>query len=114
MKNKSKVKDIFVADISFDVVEEDLRKLFSVCGTVRAINMLNDPRSGKFSGRAFIRMSTDAEAKDAVNTLDGTLLINRCIRVSAARDKPAAKPQEEVKEEKPRRRRQAKGATKRP
>lgn len=113
MKNKAKVKDIFVADISFDVVEEDLRKLFSVCGTVRAINMLTDQRSGKFSGRAFVRMATDAEAKEAVNMLDGTLLINRCIRVTAARDKPEPNPVEE-KEEKPRRRRQPKGKRKKP
>ncbi len=104
MKNKSKVRDIFVADISFDAGEEDLRKLFSVCGTVRAISMLTDQRSGKFSGRAFIRMSSDAEAKDAVNTLDGALLINRCIRVSAARDKPVA-AKVETEDEKPRRRR---------
>ncbi len=109
MKNKSKVKDLFVADISFDVVEEDLRKLFSVCGTVRSISMLNDQRSGKFSGRAFIRMSTDAEAKDAVHMLDGALLINRCIRVSAARDKPEAKPAEDVAERKPRQRRSTRG-----
>ena len=103
MKNKSKVRDIFVADISFDVVEEDLRKLFSVCGSVRAITMMTDKRSGKFNGLAFIRMSTDAEAKEAVNMLDGTRLINRCIRVSAARDKPVAAPAVEVKEKKPRR-----------
>ena len=104
MKNKSKVRDIFVAEISFDAGEEDLRKLFSVCGTVRAISMLTDQRSGKFSGRAFIRMSSDAEAKDAVNTLDGALLINRCIRVSAARDKPVA-AKLVTEDEKPRRRR---------
>jgi len=104
MKNKAKVRDIFVADISFDVVEEDLRKLFSVCGSVRAISMLTDQRTGKFSGRAFIRMGTDAEAKDAVNMLDGTLLINRCIQVSAATDKPEVAPVVAV-EKKPARRR---------
>lgn len=112
MKNKSKVKDIFVDDISFDVVEEDLRKLFSVCGTVRTISMLTDQRSGKFTGRAFIRMSTDAEAKEAVNMLDGTRLINRCIRVTAARDKPEPAAAEEVVEKKPRGRRQTKGRRK--
>lgn len=109
MKNKSKNKDIFVADISFDVVEEDLRKLFSVCGTVRSINMLTDQRSGKFSGRAFVRMGTDAEAKEAVNMLDGTRLINRCIQVSAAKDKPETAPVAEVEEKKARRRRAPKG-----
>ncbi len=88
MSKKSKVNEIYVGDISFEVEEEDLHKLFSVCGTVRAINMLKDDRTGNFNGRAFIRMSSDAEAKEAINMLDGTRLIDRCICVSAARDKP--------------------------
>jgi RNA recognition motif-containing protein len=104
MSKKSKVKEIYVADISFDVVEEDLHKLFSVCGSVRAINMLKDERSGNFNGRAFIRMASDAEAKEAINMLDGTRLVNRCIRVSAARDKPLNEPVAVVEEKKPRRR----------
>lgn len=112
MKNKAKAKDIFVSDISFDVVEEDLRKLFSVCGTVRTIHLLTDEKSGQFSGRAFVRMATDAEAKEAVNMLDGTRLINRCIRVAAARDKPVVAPLVAVTEERSRRRRQPKGRKK--
>lgn len=92
MKNRAKNKDIFVAEISFEAGEEDLRKLFSVCGTVRNIKLLTDSRNGKFSGRAFIRMASDVEAKEAVQMLDGALLIDRCIRVSAARDKPTAAP----------------------
>ncbi len=104
MSNKSKVKEIYVADISFDVVEEDLHKLFSVCGSVRGINMLKDERSGNFNGRAFIRMATNAEAKEAINMLDGTRLINRCISVSAARDKPLNVPVIVAEEKKPRRR----------
>lgn len=104
MSNKSKVKEIYVGDISFEVVEEDLHKLFSVCGTVRAINMLKDVRTGNFNGQAFIRMATDAEAKEAINMLDGTRLLNRCINVSAARDKPINEPIAVVKEKKPRRR----------
>lgn len=99
MKNRAKNKDIFVAEISFEAGEEDLRKLFSVCGTVRNIKLLTDSRNGKFSGRAFVRMASDAEAKDAVQMLDGALLIDRCIRVSAAKDKPTAEPvvEEETK-----------------
>ena len=91
MKNRAKTKDLFVAEISFSADEEELRKLFSVCGTVRSVRLLTDQRTGKFTGRAFIRMNSEAEAKDAVNTLDGALLIDRCIRVSAARDKPTPK-----------------------
>ncbi len=106
MSKKSKVKEIYVADISFEVEEEDLHKLFSVCGSVRGINMLKDERSGNFNGRAFIRMATDAEAKEAINMLDGTRLLNRCISVSAARDKPLNAPVMAVAEEKKPRRRE--------
>ncbi|SHJ38144.1 RNA recognition motif. (a.k.a. RRM, RBD, or RNP domain) [Malonomonas rubra DSM 5091] len=88
MKNRAKNKDLFVGEISFEAGEEDLRKLFAVCGEVKSVKLLTDQRSGKFTGRAFVRMGTDAQAKDAVQTLDGALLIDRCIRVSAAKDKP--------------------------
>ena len=87
MYAKIKGKDIFVADISFEATEEDLHKLFSVCGTVRSINMVTDPKSGQFKGVAFIRMATDAETKEAINMLDGTRLIDRCISVSVAKSK---------------------------
>jgi RNA recognition motif-containing protein len=112
MGNKSKNKDIFVGEISFEAEEEDLEKLFSVCGTVRSVRMLTDANSGQFTGRAFVRMATDAEAKEAVNMLDGARLINRCISVCAAREKQEAQPAPPVVEEKIRRRRQPKGRRK--
>jgi len=92
VKHKTKGKDIYITDISFDVEEEDLRKLFSVCGTVRSVHMLTDAKTGHFNGRAFVSMSNDAETKDAINTLDGTRLVNRCISVSEARPKAAVEP----------------------
>ena len=109
MKEKSLNKDLFVSDISFEVEEEDLQKLFAVCGTVRAINMLTDQKSGKFKGCAFVRMNTAAEAKDALHMLDGTRLIDRCINVSAALPKKAAPPVAEVVTAKPKRVRRPRG-----
>ena len=106
MSKKSKINEIYVGDISFEVEEEDLHKLFSVCGSVRAINMLKDAKTGNFKGQAFIRMATDAETRDAINTLDGTRLLNRCISVSAARDKPRNEPVSETAEVKKRPRRE--------
>ncbi len=84
MKPKSTSKDLYVADISFEAEEEDLQKLFALCGTVRSIHMINDPKSGVFKGCAFVHMTTAAEAKDAINTLDGTRLIDRIISVTEA------------------------------
>lgn len=112
MKNKTKGKDIYVTDISFDAGEEDLKKLFAVCGTVRSVHLLTDARSGNFNGRAFVCMANDAETKEAINMLDGTRLINRCIKVCATREKPIGEPIAEVAQERTCRRRQPKGRRK--
>ncbi len=93
MKPRSTNRELYVSDISFDAQEEDVRKLFAICGTVSSLHMVTDPKSGLFKGSAFIRMATAAEASDAIVTLDGARLINRCIVVTAARPKqPVAAP----------------------
>ncbi|MDX2481549.1 MAG: RNA-binding protein [Desulfuromusa sp.] len=114
MKSKAKVKDIFVGDISFEATEEDLHKLFSVCGTVRSINMVTDSQSGQFRGIAFVCMSNDAETKEAINMLDGTRLLDRCISVSAAKTKDEMKAADpvEIPEKRARRKRVPKGRKK--
>ena len=111
MKPKAKIKDIFVGDISFEATEEELHKLFSVCGTVRSIHMLTDPKNDQFKGIAFIRMSTEAENRDAINMLDGTRLIDRCISVSAAKTKEEMQTADavELPEKRTRRKRVPKG-----
>ena len=114
MKGNSRIKEIFVSDIDYDVTEEELRQLFSVCGTVRAIHLLLDPR-GQFKGAAFVRMTNDKETKEAINMLDGTRLNKRCISVVAARSKTERAPAPvEVEEKRSRRRRTPKGRKKTP
>lgn len=103
MKKNLKGRDIYVTDISFDVEEEDLRKLFSVCGTVRSVKLMTDERTGHFTGRAFVRMGNEAETKDAINTLDGARLINRCIKVHEAKQKDVTPPAATAVRERPRR-----------
>jgi RNA recognition motif-containing protein len=76
-------RDLYVSEISPEVTEEDLRKLFTLCGKVRGIHMVTDPR-GQFKGCAFVHMTTAAEGRDAITTLDGTRLVDRCISVTAA------------------------------
>lgn len=86
-------RDVYVANISFEATEEDLRNLFSVSGTVKSVRLLNDPRTGLFRGTAFVQMANAAQAKDAIVTLDGALLINRVISVVEALPK---KPRESI------------------
>ena len=92
MKNQPGSRELYVSDISFQAEEEDLRKLFVLFGTVTSIHMVKDPKSGLFKGSAFVRMASPAQARDALNSLDGTYLVDRCIRVAAARAKQTASP----------------------
>ena len=114
MEKRRLGKEIFVTDISFDAGEEDLRKLFAVCGQVRSVHM---PKSsaGQHKGIAFVRMGSDKEGREALNMLDETLLLDRCIRVRAARSKEerAAQAQpDELVQSSTRRRRRPKGRRK--
>lgn len=107
MKTKSAVKDLYVANLDFETEEEDLQKLFAICGTVRAIHMVKDPKSGLPRGCAFVHMTTAAEARDAIVTLDGTALHKRIISVTEALPRktgsPAAKPGVPEKSQRPKR-----------
>lgn len=92
MKNRTGTRELYVTDISFKAEEEDLRKLFVLFGTVNSIHMVKDPKTGLFKGSAFVRMATPSQARDALNSLDGTYLVDRCIRVNAARPKQSERP----------------------
>lgn len=76
-------KELYVGSMSYDTTEYDLEKLFSVSGTVTSIHLICDP-TGQFKGCGYVRMSTEAEAKDAIASLDGAILIDKKITVSIA------------------------------
>jgi RNA recognition motif-containing protein len=78
-------KELYVRHISDRATEDDIRKLFSVSGTVVSVHLITDPETGQFKGCAFVKMATDNEAQEAITTLDGALLINRVIIVGEAR-----------------------------
>lgn len=115
MTAKEKIKELFVSKLPFEITEEELRQLFSTCGTVRSIYMLNDDR-GQFKGIAFIKMATEKENREALNMLDETLIQDHRIKVAPTRPKtPVADPEHEAepaKEQRTRRRREPKGRKK--
>ncbi len=84
-------KDLYVKHISIEATEEDVRKLFAVCGKVTYVHMVKDAKTGQFLGCAYVKMSTEAEAKDALVSLDGARFINRMSAIVPARpQRPAA------------------------
>jgi len=83
--------ELYVGSISFKATEEDLLKLFTLVGTVTSIHLITDSATGQFKGCGYVRMSTVEQAKEAVETFDGALLIDKVITVSIARPNPQTK-----------------------
>jgi RNA recognition motif-containing protein len=77
-------KELYVGSLSYDATEYDIQKMFSVSGTVTSIHLITDPVTGDFKGCGYVRMSTEAEAKDAIDSLDGAWLLDKSITVSYA------------------------------
>jgi RNA recognition motif-containing protein len=85
-------KELYVGSLSFDVTDYDLEKLFAVSGTVTSVHLICDNKTGEFKGCGYVRMSTEAEAKDAIASLDGAMLIDRRITVSIANPQKVKAP----------------------
>ena len=76
---------LYVGNLSYTTSEEDLRTLFSGAGTVRSVTLIKDRDTGQSKGFAFIEMSSQTEAEQAIKTLNGTSFDNRAIKVNIAR-----------------------------
>jgi len=86
-------KTLFVARLSYDVTEEDLRDDFSRYGDVRDVKLIRD-NNGKSRGYAFIEFETSQDLKDAFKYADGKPIKGRRILVDVERGRtvPGWKP----------------------
>ncbi|MHB8134648.1 MAG: RNA recognition motif domain-containing protein [Anaerolineaceae bacterium] len=76
---------LYVGNLSYATTEDDLKTLFAKAGTVASVEVIKDRETGRSKGFAFVQMSTDAEAEDAIRLVNGQQLDNRDLRVSIAR-----------------------------
>ncbi|MFZ9386991.1 MAG: RNA recognition motif domain-containing protein [Chitinophagaceae bacterium] len=87
--------NIYVSNLSFAVVDEDLRSYFAEYGEVTSAKVIMDKFTNRSKGFGFVEMSDDAAAQKAIDELDGATVDGRAIRVSVARpkeDRPARTP----------------------
>lgn len=76
--------EIYVGHISSCVTEEELRKLFSVTGTVSSVHLVKNPDTGQYRGCGYVRMSTEEEARESIDLLNGAMLGDGLIVVKEA------------------------------
>ena len=77
--------NIYVGGFPYKTSKEELAKLFSTCGTVLSAKIILDRDTGRPKGFGFVEMSTDAEAKVAVEKLNGAFIGDRKIFVVEGR-----------------------------
>jgi RNA recognition motif-containing protein len=80
---------IYVGNLSYSTTEETLRTLFSEFGSVVTVELIKDRDTGSSKGFAFVEMGSQSESSKAINSLNGTSLEDRVIKVNFA------KPREE-------------------
>lgn len=78
-------KKLFVGSLPWGVDDAQLSQIFSQAGTVVSAQVIKDRDTGRSRGFGFVEMSTDEEAQNAVNNLNGTDVDGRKIVVNIAR-----------------------------
>jgi RNA recognition motif-containing protein len=81
------LKNIFVGNLSFNTLEDELRQLFQPYGQVDRVSILTDRETGRSRGFAFVEMANAEEGEKAIAGLNGTQVGGRTINVNEARPK---------------------------
>ncbi len=77
--------NLYVGNLSYDVVQTDLETLFGQIGTVKSAVVIRDKYSGESRGFGFVEMDSTDDGKKAIEDLNGSELKGRAIVVNEAR-----------------------------
>jgi len=76
---------LYVGNLSFDTIENDLQDLFEQYGKVTEVGLVTDRATGRSRGFAFVTMGSAAEGQAAIDALEGKEFAGRKLTVNEAR-----------------------------
>lgn len=76
---------LFIGSLAWGTNDDSLKAFFEQAGTVVSASVIMDRETGRSKGFGFVEMSSDEEAKAAVDQLNGKELDGRPIVVNEAR-----------------------------
>jgi RNA recognition motif-containing protein len=79
--------NIYVGNLSYEVNENDLIEVFESYGTVSSSRVITDKYTSRSKGFGFVTMENAAEAKQAIEELNGAVYEHREMVVNEARPK---------------------------
>jgi cold-inducible RNA-binding protein len=83
----SKIMEIYVGNLPWSVNDQDLADTFKEFGTVDRASVIVERPSGRSKGFGFVTMNDDAEATKAIESLNGSDMGGRPLKVNEARPK---------------------------
>ena len=83
---------LFVGNLSYQTMQDDLQEYFSQAGVVTSVNLMQDKVTGKSRGFAFVEYATAEEANKAVEQFNGKELQGRALTVNIARPREERTP----------------------
>ncbi len=85
---------LFVGNLSYQTMEQDLQDYFSAAGNVSSVSVMMDKFTGKSRGFAFIEFNSSDEANKAVEMFNGKELQGRPLTVNIARPREERPPRQ--------------------
>lgn len=78
-------KKLFVGGLSYETTEATLKETFSQAGTVESATVITDKMSGRSKGFGFVEMSSEEEAKKAIEMFNGKEIDGKNVTVNEAK-----------------------------
>ena len=91
MSNESR---LFVGNLSYQTMDNDLQEHFSQAGVVSTVNVMMDKFTGKSRGFAFVEMGTAEEANKAIEMFHNKDFQGRALTVNIARRREDRPPRQ--------------------
>ena len=77
--------NIYIGNLNYRVREADLQQVMEEYGAVDSVKIIKDRETGNSKGFAFVEMGNDAQAKQAIEELNGAEYEGRTMIVKEAR-----------------------------
>jgi len=87
VKKTGRCVEIYVGNLSYNVKEGDLRKIFKKYGAVQNVRIITNLQNGKSKGFGFIEMPNRGEAQRAIENLDDKDIKGRKLVANEAKSK---------------------------
>ena len=85
---------LFVGNLSYQTMENDLQDYFAQAGAVNSVNLMMDKMTGKSRGFAFIEFADADEANKAIEQFHNKEFQGRALTVNVARPREERAPQQ--------------------